>query len=163
MRVSGRERTHNPLINSATGGRVLSALQLPLFRIRPPAGYGVLTTKGRRSGKVRPRCVRVVQRDDRAYLVAIKGSRTAWLKNIEAEPRVRLKTRTGAFSGVARELRASEREEAMDAYCEMASPFEYLEYAMWRRDRPTRTAIRELHRTWFETGTPLVVELSGTP
>lgn len=163
LRLSAKERTRNPFINSARGGRILSALQLPIFKLRPPASYGVLATTGRRSGKRRERCVRVVKRGDRAYLVAIKGPRTAWLKNVGAHPEVRLRVRGGTFTGIARELRAPEHTEAMDAYCESesTSPFEYMEYSMWRRDRPTPARIRELHRTWFETGTPLVVELRG--
>jgi F420H(2)-dependent quinone reductase len=85
------DRKHNPFLNSATGGRILSALQLPLFLARPPLGYGVLATRGRRSGKARRRCVRVVMRGQLAYLVAIKGPRTAWLKNIQSNPHVRLR------------------------------------------------------------------------
>jgi len=30
----------------------------------------------------------------------------------------------------------------------------------WRSGRPTRTKIEELHRTWFERGTPLIVDLT---
>ena len=159
--MSNRERTNNPLINSATGGRVLSTLQLPFFRLRPPERYGVLTTTGRRSGKARQRCVRVIRRGNNAYLVAIKGSRTAWLKNIQANSEVRLRIRGGSFSGIAREPKDSERTEAWEAYCENeeVNRFEYLEHRMWRRDRPTPARIRELHRAWFDTGTPLVVEL----
>lgn len=156
------QRTRNPFINSPTGGRVLSALQLPLFMARPPAGYGVLTTRGRKTGKKRSRCVRVVKRGDKAYLVAIKGPRTAWLKNVRANPRVQLRIRAGRFSGTARETDASERQTALEAYSEPASPwFENLEYRMWREGTPTAARIETLHRTWFETGTPLVVELDS--
>jgi deazaflavin-dependent oxidoreductase (nitroreductase family) len=155
------ERKRNPLINSAAGGRILSAAQLPLFTLRPPPGYGILTTTGRKTGKRRRRCVRAIRRGDRAYLVAIRG-RTGWLRNIEAHPEVQLRLRGGTLNGVAREVRDSERREAMEAYCDTPpSPFEYLEYSVWRSERPTATRIRELHRTWFETGKPLVVELGG--
>jgi len=153
------DRRRNPLINSPTGGRVLSAVQLPFFLVRPPAGYGVLTTRGRKSGKARRRCVRVVKRGNRAYLVAIKGPRTAWVKNIQADPHVRLRVRGGLFLGIAREPKDDERQMAMEAYCQLSSRFEYLEYRMWRQERPTPAGIQALHRTWFETGTPLVVEL----
>lgn len=155
------DRQRNPLINSATGGRALSAVQLPLFTLRPPAGYGVLTTRGRKTGKRRRRCVRAVRAGDRIYIVAIKGGRTGWLKNIQADPNVRLRLRGGAFTGLAREVRESpEREEAKEAYCDTAPGlFERLEYTMWRTGRPTPARIEELHRTWFDTGVPLVVEL----
>ena len=93
--------------------------------------------------------------------MAIKGARTAWLKNIQANPEVGLRVRGGNFTGSARELHAEERQEAMEAYCESekANLFEYLEHRMWRKGRPTAARIRDLHRTWIETGTPLVVEL----
>ncbi len=152
-------RTHNPLVSSAAGGRLLSTLQLPLFLLWPPTGYGVLTATGRKSGKRRRRCVRAVERNGLAYIVAIKGSRTGWLRNVQANPKVQLRIRSGTFDAIAREVEAAEREAAEATYCEMKSRFEYLEYAMWRKGRPTPTKVRELHRRWFEEGTPLVVEL----
>jgi deazaflavin-dependent oxidoreductase (nitroreductase family) len=155
------ERKHNPLVNTAAGGRTLSAMQLPFFLLRPPSGYGVLTTTGRRSGKPRRRCIRAIRRDQRAYLVAIKGAQSGWLRNIRANPKVRLRIRGGTFAGVARELvEAAERQEAMEAYCQTVNPFEYLECGLWRKGRPTRSKIKELHRSWFEQGIPLVVDLA---
>ena len=131
---------------------------LPGFTIRPPAGFGVLTTTGRKTGKRRRKCVRAIRRGDRAYIVSIRSS--AWLRNVQANPNVRLRIRGGTFSGIARDLRdAEERQQAMDAYCETLKPFDYAECAMWRSGRPTRTKIRELHRGWFGQGTPLVVDL----
>lgn len=158
--MHARERQHNPFINSAAGGRALSALQLPFFTLLPPSGWGVLTTTGRKTGKTRRRCVRAIRRDDKAYIAAIKGARTGWLQNIRANPNVRLRIRGGTFTGVARELRGSEEARAArKAYCETVNSFDYAGYAMWRRGRPTRSKIDELHRSWFDEGTPLVVEL----
>jgi hypothetical protein len=79
----------------------------------------------------------------------------------QGKPEVELRVRAGAFTGIARELHAEERQEAMEAYCESekASLFEHLEHLMWRRGRPTPSRIRELHRIWFDQGTPLVTEL----
>ena len=140
---------------------MLSALQLPFFVLRSPSGFGVLTTTGRRTGKTRRRCIRAIRRGDRAYVVAIKGvGRTAWAKNIRANPDVRLRLQGRTLAGVARELtQGAEREEAMRAYCETVNPFDFLECAMWQAGRPTRPKIRDLHHGWFERGTPLVVEL----
>lgn len=73
--MHARERQHNPFINSAAGGRALSALQLPFFALRPPKGFGVLTTTGRKTGKTRRKCIRAIRRGDEAYIVAIKGAR----------------------------------------------------------------------------------------
>ena len=98
---------------------------------------------------------------DKTYIVAIKGTRTGWLRNVRANPNVRLRIRGGTFSGTARELLdASQRQAAMDAYCKAVSAFEHLEYRMWRSGRPTRSKIEELHRTWFERDTPLIVDLT---
>jgi hypothetical protein len=66
-------------------------------------------------------------------------------------------------TGTVRELEDSERKTAMEAYCELGSRFEYLEYRMWRQDRPSPAGIEALHRTWFEAGTPLVIELDDPP
>lgn len=154
------ERKHNPFLRSATGGRILSALMLPQFAVRPPAGFGVLTTTGRRTGKARRKCIRAIREGNRVYIVSIRP--TAWLHNVRANPHVRLRIRGGTFTGAVRELRdAGERQQAMEAYCETANPYDYMECLMWRRGRPTRAKIDELHRGWFRDGTPLVVELDA--
>jgi deazaflavin-dependent oxidoreductase (nitroreductase family) len=151
----------NPLVRSLGGGRVLSALQLPLFMVFPPVGFGVLTTTGRRTGKARRKCVRVIRRGNRVYLVSIGGSRAAWMHNIRAEPKVRLRIRGGTFAGVARELGdGAELQEAMEAYTGTINRFDYAECLMHRRGRPTAAKIGELHRAWFEGGIPLVIELA---
>jgi deazaflavin-dependent oxidoreductase (nitroreductase family) len=154
------ERKRNPFVSSAAGGRVLSASQLPWFTVRPPRGFGVLTTTGRRTGKKRRKCVRAIRSGDKAFIVSIGGARAAWAKNIRANPNVRLRIRGGTFDGVAREPRdAAEREQAMAAYCGTVNRFDYAECSMHRPGRPTRAKIEELHRRWFDTGLPLVVEL----
>ena len=156
MYVSERQR--NPFVRSSAGGRVLSALMLPWFAIRPPSGFGVLTTTGRRTGKTRRKCVRAIRRGDKAYVVSIRP--TAWLKNIQANPNVRLRIRGGTFTAVARELRdTADVEGAAAAYCETVNPVDYLECTMHRRGRPTRQKIEQLHRTWCDEGIPLVLEL----
>jgi deazaflavin-dependent oxidoreductase (nitroreductase family) len=157
--VEGAERKHNPFINSPAGGRALSALQLPVFLMRPPRGYGVLTTTGRRTGKARRRCVRAIRKGDVVYVVAIKGT-TQWAKNVRANPAVRLRLPGGSFLGLARELSgATESELAREAYCESIYRFDYLTWMNWRKARPTRPRIRELLRGWFDEGTPLAIEL----
>jgi deazaflavin-dependent oxidoreductase (nitroreductase family) len=158
-----KERKRNPIIHSGLGGRVLSAAQLPLFTLRPPRNYGVLTTTGRKTGKSRRRCVRAVRKGDRVFLVSIHGERTGWARNIRANPEVELRVRGGRFRGVAREPRdQAEREEAIRAYC--GAPIgitERGEYRLWRQGRPNREEIDDLHRTWLEHGTPFVVDLSA--
>jgi deazaflavin-dependent oxidoreductase (nitroreductase family) len=150
-------------VNSARGGRVLSALQLPLFAILPPSGYGVLSTTGRKSGKTRRRCIRAIPDGDKAYVVAIKGEITGWVKNIRANPKVGLRIPGRTFEGEAKELQdEGEIERARQAYCEQVDWFSFLEYTMWRRDRPTRSKIQQLHREWFDRGIPLVIDMKET-
>jgi deazaflavin-dependent oxidoreductase (nitroreductase family) len=157
-----QERRHNPLINSPLGGRALSAIHLPFFLMRPPRGYGVLTTTGRKTGKRRRRCIRAIPfGEERIVIVAIKGSGVSgWAKNMLAQPTVELRLPGGRFAGVAREVSPAERQEARTAYCESVHPFEYAEHLVWKPGRPNRESIRELHRGWFDTGTPFVIDLS---
>jgi deazaflavin-dependent oxidoreductase (nitroreductase family) len=160
---------HGRLMSSARDGRVLSALMLPFFTVRPPSGYGVLTTTGRRTGKTRRKCVRVVRRGNRAYLVSLRlpgqamkrpSAVAAWVWNIRSEPSVRLRIRGGTFAGIARELSESaELEQARQVLSETVNLFDYGECSLHLRGLPTRAKVRELHGYWFDTGVPLVIEL----
>ena len=98
------ERKHNPFINSPAGGARLSALQEPLFRLMPPAGFGVLEMTGRKTGTTRRKCVRAIRRGNRVYLVSIRP--TAWLANVRANPDVRLPL-TGATDAQVAVIRAA--------------------------------------------------------
>jgi len=154
------ERQHNPFVRSLGGGRALSALMLPWFAFLPPPGFGVITTTGSRTGKTRRKCIRAIRRGNEAYIVSIAGAHAAWLKNIRANPNVRLRIRGGTFTGIARELsETAETQTAMDAYCGTVHSADYLECTLHRRGRPTRSKIKELHHTWFHDGIPLVVDL----
>lgn len=160
---------HTRLLRSARDGRVLSALMLPFFAIRPPSGYGVITTTGRKTGKARRKCIRVIRRGDKAYIVQLRppelamtrpSAVAAWVWNIRANPNVRLRVRGGTFAGVARELKEpAELEQAREAICETVNLFDYGECDLHLRGLPTRAKVKELHRYWFDTGVPLVVEL----
>jgi deazaflavin-dependent oxidoreductase (nitroreductase family) len=161
---------HKRLIRSARGGRVVSALTLPLFMLLPQSGFGVLTTTGRKTGKARRKCIRVVRRGDRAYLVQLRPPElamvrptavAAWVWNIRANPNVKLRIRGGTFTGIARELAdAGELAEAREALCETVNLFDYSECRLHLRGLPTRSKIKDLHRYWFDTGIPLVIELA---
>jgi deazaflavin-dependent oxidoreductase (nitroreductase family) len=151
----------NPLTSTHLGGRLLNASQLPLFWLRPPRGYGVLTTIGRKSGKRRRRCVRAPADGDTAYVVAIHGMSTYWARNLDANPEVSLRLRSGTHEGIARRPNDdAEQRRASRIYSEgEIGPFERLEYRLWRNDKPTPEKIRALHREWFERGAPFVIEL----
>ena len=162
---------HTRLIRSARDGRVLSTVMLPFFLIRPPLGFGVITTIGRKTGKRRRRCIRVTRRGNKAYIVQLRppalamthpSAAAAWVWNIRANPAVTLRIRGGTFQGVARELKdPAELEQAREAVCETVNLFDYGECDVHLRGLPTRAKIKDLHRYWFDTGIPLVVELRG--
>ena len=160
---------HRRLIKSARGGARLSAMMLPFVRLLPSAGYGVLTTTGRKTGKARQKCIRVIRRGNKAYLVQLRPPEVArkdptavaaWVLNIRTNPNVLLRIRGGTFRGVARELKEpGELAQAREAICETVTAVDYAECSLHLRGFPTRTKIKELHRFWFDTGVPLVIEL----
>jgi deazaflavin-dependent oxidoreductase (nitroreductase family) len=162
---------HKRLLRTARHGQILSALMLPAVLLSPPAGYGVITTKGRKTGKPRRKCVRIIRRGDRAYLVQLvpphiavtrPGAVTGWLWNIRADPHVRVRIRGGSFTGIAREITDSaELELARSVICDSIFPIDYAEAGLHLRGLPTRAKIREMHEYWFDTGHPLVVELTS--
>jgi deazaflavin-dependent oxidoreductase (nitroreductase family) len=169
QRAAEHVSRHTGLITSAQRGRVLSAVMLPVFRVRPPAGFGVITTTGRKTGKPRRKCIRAIRRGDHAYLVQLRppqlalerpGVVAAWVWNIRSNPRVDLRTSDGSFRGVARELRSpAELAEAREIFCETVHLFDFGECEVHLRGLPSREKVMELHRYWFDTGVPLVVDL----
>jgi deazaflavin-dependent oxidoreductase (nitroreductase family) len=68
--------------------------------IRPPRVV-VLETTGRRSGKPRRTPVGARPQNDSLWLVAEHGRRAGYVRNIEADPRVRVRLRGGWRSGTA--------------------------------------------------------------
>ena len=162
------ERKRNPFVRSKAGGRILSASMLPAFMALPPRGWGVLETTGRRTGKTRRKCVRAVRSGNQVYIVSIRPSHmrqtatSAWVLNLRANPRVRLRMPGGMFAGVARELaQAEETKRAKDVYCETVNPFDYVSCAIHRTGLPTRAKVEALHRSWFDKGIRLAVDLDA--
>lgn len=149
----------NPLTTRAVGGRILSASQLGWFTLLPPRGFGVLTTRGRTTGRLRRRCVRAIQVGQVAYLTAIGGEGTGWLRNLRAHPEVGLRLRSGRFAGTARPVSPQEHDAALRAYCTTLNPLDRAEHLLHMRGRPTAEGIRRLHEHWFTTGTPVAIDL----
>lgn len=166
------EPKHRRLIRSAVDGRRLSAGMLPFFLLRPPTGFGVITTTGAKTGKLRRKCVRVIRVGGTAYLVALRPPAVAianpslvnaWVWNIRANPSVSLRIRGGTCSGIARELTApAELAQARAALCDTVNPFDIGECATHLRGRPTRMKIEELHVYWFDTGIPIAIDLESS-
>ncbi|CAG7623501.1 nitroreductase/quinone reductase family protein [Rhodococcus opacus] len=87
-----------------------------------------------------------------------------WVWNIRGNPRVRLRMPAGWCDGLAREITdRAELDDARDAICETVNVFDYGECAVHLRGLPTRAKIKDLHRYWFDTGRPLVIELRDAP
>src|SRR5215467_6440622 len=61
----------------------------------PLPGYALLETRGRKTGKLRRTPVGDGRIGNRFWLVAEHGMNAAYVRNIEREPRVRLKLREG--------------------------------------------------------------------
>jgi deazaflavin-dependent oxidoreductase (nitroreductase family) len=162
---------HRRLLRSERDGRLLSAMMLPLLWPHAPAGFAILTTTGRKSGKRRRKCVRAIRRGNRVYIVALRppelalerpAAVSAWVWNIRADPNVRIHLGVRTHAGIAREIDdPAELERAREAICETANVGDYGECLLHLRGLPTRAKIGALHRYWFDTGIPLVVELNA--
>lgn len=140
---------------------VLRAVHRPWFAVWLPTGVAELTTIGRKSGKPRRTYVRAYRDRNKAYLVAIGGEHTLWLKNIRANPQIRLRFRRSTVEGFARDPRDdTEREAIRQAFCGKPHPFDYPENMFHRTGLPTRAKITELHQAWLDGGTALVVDAS---
>src|SRR2546430_6011504 len=126
---------HKRLLRTSRHGRILSALMLPFVLAWPSAGYGVLTTTGRKTGKPRRKCVRKIRRGSKLYLVQLRPPELAmarpsavsgWVSNLRPNPNVTVRIRGGTFAGVARELTdPAELAEAREALCETVTANDY--------------------------------------
>jgi deazaflavin-dependent oxidoreductase (nitroreductase family) len=83
-------RIFNPLVKAA------AATGLPLF------GVAILETTGRRSGQARRTPVGPAVEGDVAWIVAEHGRHAGYVRNIEANPRVRIRLGRQWRSGTAR-------------------------------------------------------------
>jgi deazaflavin-dependent oxidoreductase (nitroreductase family) len=85
-------RLFNPFVKAASNAGV------------PLPGIAILETTGRRSGQPRRTPVGKALDGDTLWIVAEHGRRAAYVRNIEANPRVRVKLGRRWRSGVARTL-----------------------------------------------------------
>ena len=85
----------HPLQQRVVNPIVLRAWQLGI----PPAGDALLETTGRRTGRPRRTPVCDGLDGETFWLVAQRGRRADWVKNLQADPRVRVKVRGGAGVG----------------------------------------------------------------
>ncbi|WP_020667632.1 nitroreductase/quinone reductase family protein [Amycolatopsis nigrescens] len=165
------EPRHRRLLRSPRDGRVLSGIMLRALALSTPPGHAVLTTVGCRSGRQRRNYVRAIRRRDKVYVVMLRPPALAirrplavssWLWNVRADPGVRLRFGRRTFAGRAREISdPAELGQARAAICETVHLMDYGECLLHLRGLPSRKKIEDLHRYWFDTGVPLVIELAG--
>ena len=150
----------NPFASAPWFHKLGHATNTMFWRAMPtPAGLGVLTTTGRRSGKQRVRALRMIRDGDRLYGVAMLGPRCAWLHNIRAHPDVRIKLGNKTHDATARELTADERDAAAAVYIPNAGWFDYADYANLMWNIPTREKVLRSHEELWASGVPVVFEL----
>ena len=104
----------------------------------------------------------MVRHQNTVYLVAIAGDRTGWLRNFRRHRDVTVRIRGGSFRGVARELQDGESDRARDLYCSYTGPFEYLESLAHLPGRPRRERLAKMHNHWFDTGSPVAIDLHAS-
>ena len=96
---------------------VINPLDRLAFALRlPPPGDGLLETTGRRTGRGRVTPVCDCLEGDTFWVVAQRGRNAGYVRNLEADPRVRVKgslSRGGWRSGTAHILDEDDAEERL--------------------------------------------------
>jgi deazaflavin-dependent oxidoreductase (nitroreductase family) len=83
-----------------------------------------LTTRGRRSGQPREIEIWFTRRDGRYYVIAERGGESQWVRNLVADPRVRVRVDTAEFDARARVIDA-DREAALHRIVQLLSETKY--------------------------------------
>ena len=72
-----------------------------------------LITTGRTSGEPREIRIWFASVGNRVYLLSVEGARAHWVRNVEAEPRVRIRIGKRSFEGRARVVVEDEPEDSV--------------------------------------------------
>ena len=151
----------NPFAGSRGYARLSNLFMRPLFSLlKVPGGFALLTVTGRRSGKQRQRPVRAVRSGDTLYIVAMLGERADWLRNVRRKPHVRIKIGRCRYDGSAREVSdPAELRAALELYVQGMFRADYIDYAAYHWDWPTRRKIQKAHRQWTADGVIVAVDI----
>ena len=152
----------NPFAKAPWFHKVGHVTNTRTWRMLPtPRGLGVLTTTGRKSGKARHRALRVVGDGDRMYAVAMLGPRCDWVRNIRANPAVRLKLGGRTYDGTASVLSdPADVARASETYLTSAGWFDYADYANLMWSIPTRAKVRRSHEQLLAEGIPVAIDIT---
>lgn len=157
--VWGHQGRLRDWFHTTSGARFLNA-QTSWFKIAAPKGFAVLTTTGRRTGRLRHSNVRLITRGRQAFLVSIAGTQNSWIKNLQDNPEVELRLGRQNHMGRARPpCDDHERQRARDTYCQTVNWFDFVSSLVNQRGVPSRRRIVEMHSRWFDQGVVLVIEL----
>ena len=152
----------NPFAKSRLFHKIGNVMNTPPLRLHPPHGVAVVTTKGRKSGKLRTRAMRGVRDGDRVYATAILGPRADWLANIRDNAHVTVKLGSKTYRATARAITdPDELSRASEIYRPVAGWYDYFDYVTYVWGIPTRGNVVRVHDRWFSTGTPVVFELQA--
>jgi deazaflavin-dependent oxidoreductase (nitroreductase family) len=123
--------------------RVENALMSALVRAGlVPSSY-LLTTKGRKTGRMRSNPVTIVEHDGRRWLVAPYGS-VSWVHNARAAGRVGLSRRRGMRHYAIREASAVEAGPVLKRYVAVATATR--KYFRADKDSPVEQFVAEADR-----------------
>lgn len=157
--VWGHQGRLRDWFHTTKGAKLLNA-QTSWFKIVAPRGFAVLTTTGRRTGRLRHSNVRLVTRGQKGFLVSIAGSTNSWVKNVQDNPNVELRLGRQSHRGLARPpCDDHERQQARSAYCQTVNWFDFVSSFVNQRGVPSRKRICQMHSRWFDQGAVLVIEL----
>jgi len=76
----------------------------------------ILSTNGRKTGKVRRTAVEYFRHKGQIYVISGFGHRPDWYQNVLTNPHVTINTDLGAISAIARKPKTSEEWESVIAY-----------------------------------------------
>jgi len=119
----GRAGNHRPVrtYRKSSGRRAGDAIISVLIRAGLVPHSYLLTTRGRKTGRLRTNPVTVVERDGRRWLVAPYGP-VSWVHIVRAAGRVTLRRRRGTLTYAVREVPPEEAGPVLKQYVQIARP-----------------------------------------
>jgi len=111
------------------------------------ATYVYLTTTGRRTGRPHTIEIWAAAHAGRLYLLAGRGERADWVRNLVENPTVRVRVGAETRAGVARVVRDPEEDA-------LARRLLAAKYQGWREGQPLST--------WARTALPVAIEFPAS-